>query len=80
MRNLVVVLCVCVLAGAALADFEGPYAPGSWTFVDTAGGTGSLDATTMSLVGGDVEIAGITEFRVFLPFYSLAVTDSYPFY
>lgn len=53
--------------GVAQADFTGPYAPGNWTWFDNASGTGTLDATTMFIIGGDAGMAGYSEYNIAVP-------------
>jgi hypothetical protein len=57
-KILLVLVLVTLASSTALADdvgFTGNYGPGSWTFFNTgsAGGSGSLDSSTMSITGND---------------------------
>ena len=57
-KVLLAVVLLIAASGTALADdvgFTGNYAPGSWTFFNngSAGGSGSLNSTTMTITGND---------------------------
>ena len=60
-----------MLAGSAMADFSGSYAPGNWTFNDAAFGAGALNATSMVLTSGDASFSGNTSYTMN---FSAAVT------
>ncbi len=52
------------LAGAATAQFDGPYDPANWTFSSPAGGSFTNDGFTLVLTGGDVSLAGNTDYTI----------------
>lgn len=68
MARLAAVVLALAVAGAANADFIGPYAPENWTFRDTAGdGQGELDELLMHIIGGTSGVPGITEYYITIP-------------
>ena len=52
-KLLVIAAMTLAITPMALADFDGEYAPGNWSFYTDSSGTGTLDALEMHLLGID---------------------------
>lgn len=63
-RLLVIAALTFAITPMALADFDGEYAPGNWSFYTDSSGTGTLDALEMHLLGIDDGSLGYTEYYI----------------
>jgi hypothetical protein len=55
-------------AGAAFADFDGPYAPANWTTTDNAGGSATFNGTaSLDMLSGDIGVGGDTTVTINAP-------------